>query len=255
MLASYARLFEIGEARVRAAIAEWADGRYEAERFVDDDGIAGKAGAHPRGRRETRRPAAFRFLRLGRSDPGAGQHPPAAGAGGLRLCADLADRSAHVCVERAAARFQHHRARRQRAQSALSGAGQHLQSDRACAGRCAVRRARPDRARKGARRRQRQPLDHHRRAQHLYRQGLRAIRDHRRRRRRARHQGRRVRHHRQPEQRQDRADRDHRERVSDPRRCASSSFAIPAAPDNIAAGSASAANISISPTRASRSAR
>jgi N-methylhydantoinase B len=36
---SYARLFEIGEARVRAAIAEWADGRYEAERFVDDDGI------------------------------------------------------------------------------------------------------------------------------------------------------------------------------------------------------------------------
>ncbi len=40
ILAGYARLFEIGEARVRAAIAEWADGRYEAERFVDDDGIA-----------------------------------------------------------------------------------------------------------------------------------------------------------------------------------------------------------------------
>jgi N-methylhydantoinase B len=39
ILAAYARLFEIGEARVRAAIAEWADGRYEAERFVDDDGI------------------------------------------------------------------------------------------------------------------------------------------------------------------------------------------------------------------------
>ena len=37
--ASFSRLFEIGEARVRAAIAEWADGRYEAERFVDDDGI------------------------------------------------------------------------------------------------------------------------------------------------------------------------------------------------------------------------
>jgi len=36
---SFARLFEIGEARVRAAIAEWTDGRYEAERFVDDDGI------------------------------------------------------------------------------------------------------------------------------------------------------------------------------------------------------------------------
>ena len=40
ILAAYARLFEIGEARVRAAVAEWADGRYEAERFVDDDGIA-----------------------------------------------------------------------------------------------------------------------------------------------------------------------------------------------------------------------
>jgi N-methylhydantoinase B len=39
VLLSFERLFEIGEARVRAAIAEWADGRYEAERFVDDDGI------------------------------------------------------------------------------------------------------------------------------------------------------------------------------------------------------------------------
>jgi N-methylhydantoinase B len=39
VLAGYSRLFEIGEARVRAAIAEWADGRYQAERFVDDDGI------------------------------------------------------------------------------------------------------------------------------------------------------------------------------------------------------------------------
>jgi len=39
ILAAYGRLFEVGEARVRAAIAEWADGRYEAERFVDDDGI------------------------------------------------------------------------------------------------------------------------------------------------------------------------------------------------------------------------
>ncbi len=39
VLASFARLFEVGEARVRGAIAEWADGRYKAERFVDDDGI------------------------------------------------------------------------------------------------------------------------------------------------------------------------------------------------------------------------
>jgi N-methylhydantoinase B len=39
VVASCERLFELGEARVRAAIAEWADGRYEAERFVDDDGV------------------------------------------------------------------------------------------------------------------------------------------------------------------------------------------------------------------------
>jgi N-methylhydantoinase B len=37
--AAYTRLFETGEARLRAAIAEWADGSYEAERFVDDDGV------------------------------------------------------------------------------------------------------------------------------------------------------------------------------------------------------------------------
>jgi N-methylhydantoinase B len=39
ILACFGRLFELGEATVRAAVAEWADGRFEAERFVDDDGI------------------------------------------------------------------------------------------------------------------------------------------------------------------------------------------------------------------------
>src|SRR3989440_2423670 len=39
ILACFCRLFELGEATVRAAVAEWADGRFEAERFVDDDGI------------------------------------------------------------------------------------------------------------------------------------------------------------------------------------------------------------------------
>jgi N-methylhydantoinase B len=34
-----ARLFELGEATVRSAVAEWADGRHEAERFIDDDGV------------------------------------------------------------------------------------------------------------------------------------------------------------------------------------------------------------------------
>ena len=48
-----ARLFELGEAAVRAAVAEWADGRYEAERFIDDDGVdLNKPVRVHRGRRE-----------------------------------------------------------------------------------------------------------------------------------------------------------------------------------------------------------
>ncbi len=38
-LASFDRLLELSEQRMRAAITEWRDGRYEAERFVDDDGV------------------------------------------------------------------------------------------------------------------------------------------------------------------------------------------------------------------------
>ena len=33
------RLLETSEAMVRSAIAEWPDGQFEAERFVDDDGV------------------------------------------------------------------------------------------------------------------------------------------------------------------------------------------------------------------------
>jgi N-methylhydantoinase B len=39
ILAAFARLLELSESKVRAAVAEWQDGRFEAERFVDDDGI------------------------------------------------------------------------------------------------------------------------------------------------------------------------------------------------------------------------
>jgi N-methylhydantoinase B len=38
--AAFDRLLALSEARVRAAVKEWPDGRTEAERFVDDDGIA-----------------------------------------------------------------------------------------------------------------------------------------------------------------------------------------------------------------------
>src|SRR5439155_1273870 len=39
VLACCERRFALGEARVGAAVAEWADGRYEAERFIDEDGV------------------------------------------------------------------------------------------------------------------------------------------------------------------------------------------------------------------------
>ena len=39
ILAGFDRLLEMSEAKLKAAIAEWADGRFEAERFVDDDGV------------------------------------------------------------------------------------------------------------------------------------------------------------------------------------------------------------------------
>ena len=37
--AAAAELIALSEAKIRAAISEWADGRYEAERFIDDDGV------------------------------------------------------------------------------------------------------------------------------------------------------------------------------------------------------------------------
>jgi N-methylhydantoinase B len=39
ILACYDRLFEMSETKLRQSFAEWPDGRFEAERFVDDDGV------------------------------------------------------------------------------------------------------------------------------------------------------------------------------------------------------------------------
>ena len=39
ILACFDRLLDMSEQKLKAAIAEWDDGRFEAERFVDDDGI------------------------------------------------------------------------------------------------------------------------------------------------------------------------------------------------------------------------
>jgi len=38
-VAAFSLLLDLSEKKMRAAIAQWRDGRYEAERFVDDDGI------------------------------------------------------------------------------------------------------------------------------------------------------------------------------------------------------------------------
>jgi len=39
IVACFAKLLELSEQRMRSAISEWIDGRFEAERFVDDDGV------------------------------------------------------------------------------------------------------------------------------------------------------------------------------------------------------------------------
>src|SRR4029453_7268752 len=39
ILACFDRIFELSETRLRKTFTEWKDGRFEAERFVDDDGI------------------------------------------------------------------------------------------------------------------------------------------------------------------------------------------------------------------------
>jgi N-methylhydantoinase B len=39
ILACFERLFEMSERSLRQTLAEWPDGRFEAERFVDDDGV------------------------------------------------------------------------------------------------------------------------------------------------------------------------------------------------------------------------
>ena len=188
------RLFEIGEARVRAAIAEWADGRYEAERFVDDDGI------------ELEQPVRIHVVVEKKGDDlhfdFSGSADQTQGPANIRpplvqaACAyraDLADRSAHVRVERAACAAFSITARDGSVLNPRFPAPVNTYNPTVHAhGGCDVRRAGADRARHACAPTARQPLHHHRRPQHLGRQELRAIRNLRRRRRRARQQGRRC---------------------------------------------------------------
>ena len=113
------RLLALSQARLKAAIAEWADGRFEAERFVDDDGMDLEGPCACTWRSTSAVTAPFRLPRLRRSDHGTRQYPAAAGAGRLRLRADLADRPV-MHVSSGLLRGLHDGARGQRAQSALS---------------------------------------------------------------------------------------------------------------------------------------
>jgi N-methylhydantoinase B len=133
--ACFGRLLDLSESTLKAAIAEWADGRFEAERFVDDDGI------------DLERPVrvhvvvtkagdALPFDFSGSADQTKGPaniRPPLVQAACAYALISLIDPS--LRVERLAARLHHDGARRQRAQPALPGAGQYLQSDHPRAGR------------------------------------------------------------------------------------------------------------------------
>ena len=96
-LASFQRLLDLAEKKMRTAISEWVDGRFEAETLHRRRRHrAQQARAHPCGRREEGRHDPLRFFRLRGPDQGARQCAPASGQGGRRLCADLAGRSADL---------------------------------------------------------------------------------------------------------------------------------------------------------------
>ena len=246
----------LSEAKLRKTFAEWKDGRFEAERFVDDDGIDLEKPVRIHVVVE-KKGDSIHFDFSGSADQTKGPanvRPPLVQAACAYCLISLIDPA--TFVSQGLLRAFTVTAREGSVLNPRFPAPVNTYNPTVHALVDAVYDALVQhRARQGARRRLRQPLHHPRRAHDLYRQGLRAIRDHRRRRRRARHQGRRVGHHRQSEQRHDRAGRDHRKRISDPHPALRADREFRRRRAAIAAGSASAANISISKTRASPSAR
>ena len=170
--AYFEQVLAVSEQQLRAALAEWPDGRFEAERFVDDDGI------------DLNKPVRLhvivektgdriRFDFTGSADQTRGPaniRPPLVEAACAYALISLSDPHTYITSGLLEAHG-HHDAAGQRPRPALPGAGEHLQPDRARGHRRAVRRAGPPRAGARPRRRLRQPLDHHRRAQHLHGKG------------------------------------------------------------------------------------
>ena len=131
ILSSFEELFALTEAKVRAEIASWPDGVGEGERFVDSDGIEldKPVRLHVRMEKKGDR-LLFDFTGSRRSNQRAGEYSPDHRARGLLLSAHLSGRPGAGDQLRISQVHRHQSARRQRRQSALSGAGEHLQSDR-----------------------------------------------------------------------------------------------------------------------------
>jgi len=122
-----------------------------------------KAGADPRRGREDRRRAASRFsASAGETKGPANIRPPLVQAACAYALISMIDPGMYVSSGLLKG-FTITAREGKRAQSALPRAGQYLQPDHPCAGRCHLRRHEPHRSGEGARRRQRQPLDHSRR--------------------------------------------------------------------------------------------
>ena len=216
ILACWERLFALSEQRLRASFAEWKDGRFEAERFVDDDGIdlntpvrihvvVEKSGDRlhfdfsgsadqTKGPANVRPPlvqAACGYCLISLIDPAMYV------CQGLLKAFTITAREASVLNPRFPAPVNTYNPTVHALVDAVYDALSNIVPDKVRAdgsGSRSIILGRPRR---------------------LDRKRLRAIRDHRRRRRRARRQGWRLRHHRQPKQCHDRAGRDHRKRVSD----------------------------------------
>ena len=127
ILACFDRLFELSESKLRKTFAEWKDGRFEAERFVDDDGIDLEKPVRIHVVVE-KKGDSIHFDFSGSADQTKGPanvRPPLVQAACAYCLISLIDPA--IFVEPGlAARLHRHRARRQRAQPALPGAGEHL---------------------------------------------------------------------------------------------------------------------------------
>ena len=86
--------------RCAPRVAEWPDGRYEAERFVDDDGVElEQAGAHPRRGREDRATPSISIsaVRADQTNGPANIRPPLVQAACAYCLISLIDPHIYVC--------------------------------------------------------------------------------------------------------------------------------------------------------------